>query len=177
MSSVGYVRKLPYPGFAGDDGSADPRVSAALLSYRGGGSRVEALSALAASRVLVAVLAVAEDPPPGRPEQRGDTSMAALLLRGRDGRTALLAFTSLAALGSYSTQARPVPLSFRDAAQAALAEGAAALVVDIAGPVALVVEGGDLAHVAAGHRAVDAGTGPAWAVPVGTAEEGGAAAG
>jgi hypothetical protein len=177
VSSVGRMRELPDPGFAGDDGSADPRVSAAMLAYREGGSRVEVLRRLAASRVLVAVVAVAEDPLAEQQERRGDTSMAALLLRGRDGRTALLAFTSLTALAAYSASARPVPLTLRDAARAALSEGAAALVVDVAGPAQLVVEADDLAHVAAGHRLVDAERGPAWAVPIGTAQQPAADAG
>lgn len=59
------------------------------------------------------------------------------LLTGRDGRLALLAFTGTGPLAQWRADAR-----------AALAEGAVALLVDVAGPVQLAVEGPDLAALA-----------------------------
>ena len=76
--------------------------------------------------------------------------MAAVLLRRADGRRALLAFTSTAALTAWDPDARPVPVPARVAARSAVQEGAAALLVDVAGPVRLVVQGDDLAGLAAG---------------------------
>ena len=155
--------------FTGDDGNADPGLRAALASYASGGSRLPAIAALLAGRVLVPVVAVADKVEPGEAGQPVDkqSSMAALLVQGEDGRPALVAFTSVAALRAFSGDARPVPLPTPEAARAALDAGAAALVVDIAGPVQLVVEGEELTHVAAGHRLVDAPDGPSWLVPVG----------
>ena len=160
---------IPEPAFAGDDGGADPGLSAALALYASGGSRQVPMAALLAARVFVPVVAVADAVEPDEVGWLVDkqSAMAALLVRGRDERPALLAFTSAAALQAYSRTARPVPLATRDAARAALDAGAAALVVDIAGPVQLVVEGNELTHMAAGHRLVDAAGGPVWVVPVG----------
>ena len=84
--------------------------------------------------------------------------MAAVLMTGRDGRTALLAFTGTRAWTAGTVlrggEARPVPVPARQAAQAALQDQAAALLVDVAGPVLFVVEGEDLESLAAGHRLV-----------------------
>ena len=85
--------------------------------------------------------------------------MAAVLMTGRDGRTALLAFTSTASLDRWAQsyaggEARPVPVPVRQAASAALQDQATALLLDVAGPVLFVVEGEDLESLAAGHRLV-----------------------
>ncbi len=80
--------------------------------------------------------------------------MAAVLMQGRDGRTALLAFTATDTLSRWDPQARPVPVTVAGAAEAALAEGAAALVVDVGGPVSFVVETDDLRELAAGAQLV-----------------------
>jgi hypothetical protein len=50
-----------------------------------------------------------------------------------------------------------------DAARAAVAEQAAAVVVDVAGPVSFVVSGDDLAELAAGRVLVPAADSYAWA--------------
>ena len=57
---------------------------------------------------------------------------------------ALLAFTGTATLTGWNPEARPVPVPAAVAARAAVQEQAAALVVDVAGPVLFVVEGDDL---------------------------------
>ena len=48
-----------------------------------------------------------------------------------------------------------MPVTFRQAARAALQDGAAALLLDVAGPVMFVVEGGDLESLAGGHQLVE----------------------
>ena len=83
--------------------------------------------------------------------------MAAVLMTGRDARTALLAFTSAASLDRWAQsyaggEPRPVPVPARQAASAALQDKATALLLDVAGPVLFVVEGEDLESLAAGHR-------------------------
>jgi hypothetical protein len=76
------------------------------------------------------------------------SDMAAVLMTGKDGRTALLAFTGTAALEAWNPEARPVPVSAPQAALAAVQEKAAALLIDVAGPVLFVVEGADLLALA-----------------------------
>lgn len=147
------MRDLAEPAYPDDDGTADPAVTASLAAYASGeGTFPEALAVVQASRVLVPVVAVlGEVEYDERRLARDKTSdMAAVLLTGRDGRTALLGFTSTAAMRTWNPQARPVSVPCRQAARAALQDGAAALVLDVAGPVSLAVEGEDLRALAEG---------------------------
>lgn len=169
------MRAIPDSGFADDDGSASPAVVEAFAAYDADpeGRFWQALAVLQDTRLLVPVVAVlSEDEVDG---SEGDTrglrrekssDMAAVLMQGRDGRTALLAFTGSAALQRWRSDARPVPVSVRQAAQAALDDGAAALVVDVAGPVLFVVEEEPLRALAAGQRLVEVDGAPAWATAV-----------
>ena len=94
--------------FRDDDGAADPRVQAALAAYHAGqGSEQDALTALAAARLLVPVVAVLA----GGSAAEGDknSEMALPTLIGRDGRPAVLAFTGLGTLARWRPNARPVP--------------------------------------------------------------------
>ncbi|MBV9830544.1 MAG: SseB family protein, partial [Marmoricola sp.] len=110
------MRPLPDPGFAGDEGAADPALTAALAAYDAdpdsGARWLAALAALQDARVLVPVVATAD------PGAEGDklTDMSAVLMQGRSGRTALLAFTGLASLRAWDPAARPVPVTVPDAA-------------------------------------------------------------
>jgi hypothetical protein len=70
-------------------------------------------------------------------------------LIGRDGRPALLAFTSLAALVSWRPEARPVPTPAEQVWGTAVADSCA-VVIDVAGPVPIAVDGARLAALAAG---------------------------
>jgi hypothetical protein len=153
--------------FRGDRGAADPGVAAALAAYQSGqGSEQAALVALAAARLLVPVVAVLtgdqaphgdQDPqgdqePHGNREPRGDKNSEMMLptLIGRDGRPAVLAFTGLDALARWRPDARPVPAEADRVWRAAAADGCA-VVIDVAGPVPLAVEGARLAALAAGR--------------------------
>jgi hypothetical protein len=152
------VRSLPDPGFAGDDGAADPSLVAALAAYDAQPESRElwlrALAVLQDARLLVPVVALAEE---------GGTDMAAVLMQGRSGRTALLAFTGQESMTAWDPQARPVPVTAPDAAKAAVQNGAGALLLDVAGPVLFPVEGQDLGSLGAGHRLVQvAGSGWGW---------------
>ncbi len=93
------------------------------------------------------------------------SDMAAVLLRGDDGRLALLAFTGLEPLRAWNPEARPVPVASRLAAQSAVQEGAAALLVDVAGPTTVVVEGEDLLGLADGLDPGPGGRGGRWLRP------------
>ncbi|CAA9342159.1 MAG: hypothetical protein AVDCRST_MAG36-1451 [uncultured Nocardioidaceae bacterium] len=160
------MRSLPDPGFAGDDGAADPALVTALTAYQRdpAGGRADALVALQRTRLLVPVVAVlGEVEHDAQGLARDKTSdMAAVLLRGRDGRSALLAFTGLASLQQWRADARPVPVDAADAARAAVQEGADALVVDVAGPVLFAVEGESLRALADGFELREVAGRPTW---------------
>jgi SseB protein N-terminal domain len=130
--------------FRGDDGSADPAVAAALAAFGAGqGTEHAALTALAGSRLLVPVVAAGSGP-------GHHSEMSVPTLIGRDGRPAIPAFTCLDALARWRADARPVPEEARRVWTAAVT-GPAAVVVDIAGPVPLAVDGARLAALAEGR--------------------------
>jgi hypothetical protein len=160
------VRAIPDPGFAGDDGSASTAVVEALADYeRDPGSLFwQTLGILQDSRVLVPVVAVlgeVEVDAQGHQVEKS-SDMAAVLMQGRDGRKALLAFTGTATLERWRRDARPVPVTLRQAARAALDDGAAAVVIDVGGPVLFAVEGEVLHSLASGQRLVDVDGAPGW---------------
>ena len=161
-------RTVPDPGFAGDSGEAAPALSAALAAYAAGtGSHVEALAAVRGARLLVPVVAMLGEAETGEHGLTHDktSDMATVLLQGADGRMALLAFTGTEALRAWDPEARPVPVTARTAAQAALQDGAAAIVVDVAGPATFVVEGEDLWGLAHGWALARVGGRSAWVAP------------
>jgi hypothetical protein len=142
--------------FRNDQGDADTAVSAALAAFAAGaGTEQAALTALAEARLLVPVVPVVaddraedDDPVPGdRSEKASEMAMPAIV--GRDGRRALPAFTCLEALHRWQPGARPVPVPARGVWQSAVQESSA-VIIDIAGPVPLAVEGARLAALASG---------------------------
>jgi hypothetical protein len=153
----------PRPGAGGsgsdgqDRGLADPLVSAALTAFGSGlGSEHAALTALAGSRLLVPIIAVAgqgdgEEPAPGQPA-RGDrdTEISLPTVIGRDGRPAIPAFTGLDTLARWRREARPVPSPASQVCRAAV-DDECAVVVDIAGPVPIAIDGARLAALAHGQ--------------------------
>ena len=154
------------PRFRDDHGDADKRVAAALAAYAdGAGGEHAVLSALASSRLLVPVLAAVSVPAvTGADEGDKRSEMAIPSLVGHDGRLALLAFTGTDSLRRWQPAARPVPVPARRVFEAAAAESSA-VVVDVAGPVPLTIEGARLAALAAGGEAPDLHEDPdVWAV-------------
>ena len=128
---------------AGDTGDADPAVTAILAAYQAGEATEHAtLSAVAATRLLVPIVAVLAEANDDGSEK--ETELALPTLIGKDGRAAVLAFTGADTLGKWRRDARPVPVPGPRAWAAARTE-ADAVVVDIAGPVPLIVEGARLA--------------------------------
>lgn len=151
------ARRLQGSAYVDDDGSADPALADALRGHtRGSVSYPEVLARLAGARLLVPVVAVLGEVEVGDDGLARDktSDMAAVLLTGADGRLALLAFTDLTALAAWDPAARPVPVAAHLAAATAVQEGAAALVVDVAGAHPLVVADDDLQRIAAGWRPV-----------------------
>ncbi|MFI6496318.1 SseB family protein [Nonomuraea typhae] len=143
---------IPRPLVPGDDGSADPAVAAALTAYDAGGAdATEVLSALSGARLLVPVVALLTASEVGAHglEQEKESEMALPKLIGGDGREAVPAFTGAAALTRWRPDARPIQVSTLQVCRAAVAEQAAAVVVDVAGPVSFVIEGDVLTALAA----------------------------
>jgi SseB protein N-terminal domain len=162
---------------AGDTGGADPAVTAALAAYAAGAATEHAvLTAVAASRLLVPVVAVLAEanadgtvpPAPAsarsgsRPEppapasarsgsrSEKETEMALPTLIGNDGRKAVIAFTGTDTVRRWRADARPVPVPASRLWPAVAAEQADAVVIDVAGPVPLVIEGARLWALASG---------------------------
>jgi hypothetical protein len=140
--------------FHNDDGSAQPDVTAALRAYAAGLSSERAvLTAVSRSRLLVPVVAVpAEDAGPGAGGAEKVSEMALPNLVGRDGRLAIPAFTCVDSLAMWRQDARPAPAAACEVWRAA-AEAQSAVVIDIAGPVPLTVDGARLAALAGGEEA------------------------
>ncbi|MDT0301131.1 SseB family protein [Streptomonospora wellingtoniae] len=130
--------------FRDDDGSPDPAVAARLDAFsRGEAGDRQVLAALGDSRVLVPVVAVAdetEQDEDGRTREKS-SDIALPLMIGQDGRRGVLAFTSVDSARAWREDARPVPVTAVEACRAAIDEGADAVVVDVAGPVTYAVQG------------------------------------
>jgi hypothetical protein len=150
---MSHERSLASPQFPGDDGSVAPLLAAAF------GDDLAVVGALAEARVFVPIVALLGEVPA---EGDKNADMAAVLMTGADGRRALLAFSSVAAMAVWDPQARPVPILGRDAARATLDEDAAAILLDLGSRTFTVVETDDVQHLAAGHRLVRSDAGPAW---------------
>lgn len=136
----------------GDTGAADPAVTAALRAYASGNAgEHEALTALAGTRLVVPVVAMLTEQNDDGTEK--ETEMALPTLVGNDDRKAVIAFTGIESLARWDPQARPVPFPASRVWQYAAAEAEAeAVVIDIAGPAPLTVEGARLTALAAGNK-------------------------
>ncbi|MEW2138264.1 SseB family protein [Streptomyces sp. NPDC005409] len=151
-------KNIPDPGFSDDDGSADPRLTAALAAWAEDRTKEpQVLAALKGARLLVPVVAVLgeveTDPQTGlRREKTSD--MAVPTLRAGD-RRALPAFTSTASLALWDPAARPVAVPLHQALAAAAHEKADTVVLDLAGPVTYQLTGSALLALAEGRT--DAG--------------------
>ncbi|HET9873144.1 MAG TPA: SseB family protein [Propionibacteriaceae bacterium] len=166
-----HERSLADTAFPDDAGDATPNTRSALAAATGStdpGDYLRAVAALCADRVLVPVVATATrlGEPVGGLVSDKEAEMSVVLLQARDGRRAMLAFTGLDALQMWDATARPVPVTLDLAAQSAQNDGAAALLIDVAGPSPLAIEGDILAELAAGHRLTELpGNQFGWVVP------------
>jgi hypothetical protein len=128
--------------FDDDDGTADAGYLAAVAGLRAGtGSESSVVASLATARVfipIVAQLAEEEESAHGLQTDK-QADMALVTLKAADGRTAMPAFTSAAALSAWHSEARPVAVYAARAALSAVAEGAELLVLDPGADVTFVV--------------------------------------
>ncbi|WP_030294397.1 SseB family protein [Streptomyces katrae] len=151
-------KSIPDPGFSDDDGSADPRLRAALAAWAADRAKEpEVLAALKGARLLVPVVAVlgeVETDPESGLKREKTSDMAVPTLRAGD-RRALPAFTSTASLALWDPAARPVAVPLHQALAAAAHEKADTVVLDLAGPVTYQLTGSALLALAEGRT--DAG--------------------
>jgi len=115
---------IPEQQFRDDDGSAPAELLAAIAGRDVSG----AVAALVGARLLVGLIAQLDSVTSEGTEK--DSHMAAAMWQRPDGRTALMAFSSVAALSEWDATARPLPIPAAQVAQAALADGADALLLD-----------------------------------------------
>jgi hypothetical protein len=141
---------VPVSRPAGDTGGADPAVTATLAAYAAGEATEHAvLAVITGSRLLVPVVAILAEANDDGMEK--ETEMALPTLIGNDGRKAVIAFTGSDTIKRWRQDARPVPVPAARLWPAVAAEQADAVVIDVAGPVPLVVEGARLRALANGE--------------------------
>ncbi|MFF7980735.1 SseB family protein [Streptomyces sp. NPDC007901] len=166
-------KNIPDSGFSDDDGSADPRLAAALAVWDADRSAVgPVLEALKGARLLVPVVAVLgeveEDDEEGREARwkggggrregglrHEKTSDMAVPTLKAGHRTALPAFTSTESLARWDPAARPVAVPLHQALQAAAHERADTVVLDLSGPVPFELTGAALRALAEGRTTAD----------------------
>lgn len=120
--------------FPDDDGSTPAPLARALARHEAGEDPelVEVAAALAGSRVLVPIMAVATETGTTAHGLTGDNGadMAMVSITAPDGTRVLPLFTSTSALADWRRDARPVPVVAPQAAQAAVQEGCTELLLD-----------------------------------------------
>jgi hypothetical protein len=129
------------PSAPDDDGAADPALEAALVA----GQPPEIGLAMLQARLLLPVVAV---------RTAGEADMAVPAIVDAEGRRALPVFSSYDALRAWQPDGRPVPMPGARVLAAAVDEGYAGVVLDVAGPVAHTVTGPELAALSAAGRAL-----------------------
>ena len=133
--------------FAADDGSCPPLLAQALAA----GSPIAVAAAVRHSRLLVPVVPA---PAGSLALDEHDTcgvgdGMASVTFVANDGRRALLGFSSIAQLQAWDPTARPLPQSGQQIANTVVGAELDALIVDIAAPHRVALQGSEL-RIAAG---------------------------
>lgn len=148
------LRSLAQPSarFAGDDGAPDPLTRAAIARADDRTGYTRAIVALCSSRLLLPIVASGDDTDHPDPDRHAE--MAAVTLAD-EGSNYLLAFTGYDSLRAWQPDARPVPCHLDELCATVEPAGASKLLLDVAGPVPIVIEGDLLAMLAQGHSLVE----------------------
>lgn len=172
MDDSVHDRTLAPSPFPGDDGTASPDLRAVIAASLSGSGPdyLNAVVELCTARLLVPIAATATEEAAVHstgPVERlltvdKEADMAVVMMQAADGRTALLAFTGLDSQTAWDPTTRPTPVTLDRVAQTAVQQGASAIVVDIAGPASMVLEGDVLTELARGHRLVRVDDGFGW---------------
>ncbi|WP_243076739.1 SseB family protein [Microbacterium sp. SS28] len=118
---------------AGDDGSADPGLLAALLDFRSGaGDQVAIVEAYRSARLLIPLVAEKGDEGVGAHGLAVDKTqeLSIVTVAAPDGRRVLPVFTSVQALSRWDAAARPVPADGVRTALAAADDDTDLIVID-----------------------------------------------
>lgn len=127
---------------AGDDGTADPALLAALTSFRAGdGGQSEVIDAYRSARLLIPLLAEKGDEGVGAHGLAVDKTqeLSIVTVAAPDGRRVLPVFTSVEAMGRWDATARPVPAEGVRTAAAASADDTDLIVIDPGSPTEFVI--------------------------------------
>lgn len=118
---------------AGDDGSADPALLAALEAFRAGvGDAVAVVEAYRTARLLIPLVPEKGDEGVGPTGLRVDKTqeLSIVTVAAPDGRRVLPVFTSVATLARWDAVARPVPADGVRTAMAAASDDTDLIVID-----------------------------------------------
>jgi hypothetical protein len=122
---------------AGDDGSADAALLAALTGFQAGSATaVDVVEAVRGARLLIPLLAHAGElgtAPDGHLVDKTQ-ELSIVTVSGPDGRKVLPAFSSVQTLSAWNPRARPVPAAGPRVALAAASEETELVVIDPASP-------------------------------------------
>ncbi len=119
--------------YAGDDGSADPALLAALSAFRAGeGDETAIVAAYPTARLLIPLIAEKGEEGVGPTGLTVDKTqeLSIVTVASPDGRRVLPVFTSVETLGRWDAQARPVPAAGVRTALAAVADDTDLIVID-----------------------------------------------
>ncbi|MEA9985300.1 SseB family protein, partial [Subtercola sp. RTI3] len=119
--------------FAGDDGRAPEQLIEALTLFRAGeASQADVLDAVRDARLLVPLVAHAGETDTDSHGRTIDKTqeLSIVTVQAPDGRTALPAFTSTAAMAAWNPKARPIPTAARRVALAAAGESTDLMILD-----------------------------------------------
>jgi hypothetical protein len=169
---VEHQRRLAPSAFPGDDGTASAETRELLEAVNSEGTPtayLRAVASLCGDRILVPVVATTTrlGQTVGGLTSDKEAEMSVVMLQAHNGRRAMLGFTGLDSLRAWQAEtARPVPVTLDVAAKTTHAEGGVALVIDVAGPASLVIDGEVLGQLAAGNRLLELERDVfGWAVP------------
>lgn len=149
----------PSARFTGDDGAPDPITRAVVAGVYDHTSYIRALVALCTTRFLMPIVATGDETPHQDPDRHAE--MAAVTLT-QEGTTHLLAFTGLDSMKQWREDARPVLCLLNELAASVPQAGATSLLIDVAGPAPIVIEGEPLRYFADGFSVVEFEDGFSW---------------
>ncbi|MGH3691913.1 MAG: SseB family protein [Microbacterium sp.] len=139
---------------AGDDGSADPALLAALHSFRAGeGSQVEVVDAFRSARVLIPLIAEKGEEgiaPSGLIVDKTQ-ELSIVTVAAPDGRRVQPVFSSVETMQRWDPTARPIPVEALRAALAASAEDTDLIVLDPTTETEFVIRRPAVWAIAQGH--------------------------
>jgi hypothetical protein len=140
---------------AGDDGTADPKLLAALRAFAAGeGGQVGVVDAYRTARLLIPLVAEKGDEGVGAHGLAVDKTqeLSIVTVAAPDGRRVLPVFSSVEAMGRWDAAARPVPAEGVRTAAAAASDDTDLIVLDPGSPTEFVIRRPAVWAIAGGQR-------------------------